>query len=62
MRGEHRSRRSRKKMRRKGGEAEEEKKSRICFPQWVCSFVGGLLYEPPGGNQVDGLPPVANCF
>ena len=22
--------------------------------------VGGLLYESPGGNQVDGLPPVPN--
>jgi hypothetical protein len=26
----------------------------VCFAHFFC----GLLYESPGGNQVDGLPPV----
>ena len=26
----------------------------VCFARFFC----GLLYESPGGNQVDGLPPV----
>ena len=34
----------------------------VCFScRFVCVCRGGaLLYESPGGNQVDGLPPAFN--
>ena len=28
-----------------------------CLPSVFCFFLWTLLYESPGGNQVDGLPP-----
>ena len=34
----------------------------VCVRARVCACFLSLLYESPGGNQVDGLPPVLHSL